>query len=117
MAGYLPGGLWQEPPGALESESTFGVTHVTNSSRHNSSNAIGCDLIPCDQAVIEAVSSVDKKYFDDHPEASERERDFVPGEGPFPHAPEGYVARVLVTKLAPSMRTRTPFFRKSDNRL
>jgi hypothetical protein len=65
-----------------------------------------------DQKALEKAVASDRDFFEQHPGTVERERDFVPGESPFPFAPEGHKARVRVTQLAPGFRTREIFFAK-----
>jgi hypothetical protein len=65
-----------------------------------------------DRKALERAVASDRDFFEQHPGAVERERDFVPGESPFPFTPKGYRARVRVTQLAPGFRTREIFLAK-----
>jgi hypothetical protein len=60
---------------------------------------------------LEAAVNSDRAFFDSHPEALSRERDFIPGESPFPNPPHGYEVRVRVTQLSLGVRTREIFMR------
>jgi hypothetical protein len=59
-----------------------------------------------DTAVLEAVTAEDAKYFADHPTATLRVRDFVPGEGPAIYVPPNHRAVVHVTQVVPGFRLR-----------
>jgi hypothetical protein len=65
-----------------------------------------------DRKALERAVASDRDFFEQHPGAVERERDFVPGESPFPFTPKGHRAVVRVTQLAPGFRTREIFFAK-----
>jgi hypothetical protein len=64
------------------------------------------------RAALEAATASDRKFFEAHPEASSRERDFVRGESPFPRPPRGHVIRVKVTNLGVGIRKREIFTRR-----
>jgi hypothetical protein len=59
-----------------------------------------------DTAVLEAVAAEDAKYFANHPTATVRVRDFVPGEGPAMYVPPNHRAVVHVTQVVPGFRLR-----------
>jgi hypothetical protein len=64
------------------------------------------------QKALEAATAADRQFFEKHPSLTVRERNFVPGESPFPPAPPGYVVRVKVSQLKPGIRIREIFFAK-----
>lgn len=56
------------------------------------------------EAIIDSVMDMDKAYFKEHPEATEYEREIIPGEFFPKHYPPG--TKVRVVQLMPGMRQR-----------
>jgi hypothetical protein len=61
-----------------------------------------------DVKAIEAATASDRQFFIDHPEATHRDRPFVPGEGPLPPIPPNCQVFIRVHQIAPGFRIREP---------
>lgn len=102
------------PQGAPAEKSEEGwtlvVTKIARDGQQDMSRASAWWAL--NRAALEAATGSDREFFEGHPDALSRERDFVIGELPFPSPPPGHVIRVRVTRLGAGIRTREIFTRR-----